>query len=306
MGHLLPLFDQIQYLYYNRIGSNTTVHHTFGGNMPFLNFAAKWLYSFVGVSLILYAFHLFAYGADAVTVFHRVAYYFPELASCFVIALAYDFLKSIMDRKTDGPVSLKGLRLDFLHWLLLIPINVSIWLSGAATLWWFILQLCILAIVGGQIGVQMKREEIRYSLKERSAMLVGASFALLFGTVVGVLRMADKSSFGVGWAFDLLSALIATGLVWGFIGQHLAVIRVSHRKYPRSMFLKGVFGCNIFVLLLWVHIMSSQGAWDDWMLWAKHLGFTFNVLVGNVIYAYFWISYELHRSRQEARAAFGI
>ena len=267
--------------------------------MRFLNIAVRSLYRIAAVAITLFALSLLVRGNSVIATFHLIAPYFPVIASCFVLGIYNDLLQSILAGKT---VDLRARMIDFVHWLLLIPIMVSNWLTGSASVMWFMLQLLVLALIGAGIGAQWSRKGQALSRNEKFAALIGGIAALALGSFTAFMRTMDSEPFGYGWLMDSVTAVASTVFVMGFIRRDLIAVRKDHSGYPRAMFYKGIFGCNVFILLLWLHVMS-RGDMSDPSWWAQNLGLCFNTLVGNVIYLGFYFAYEHYRSVQERRLA---
>ena len=222
----------------------------------------------------------------------HLAYYFPALAMLFVISAQTTLLESII---AGGAVDIKARVWDLIHWLLLIGINIGAWMHDGVTIWWFILKVLLLGVIGWEIGAGIARR-FHPTIGEIATSAISAIVTLLTGLYAGYLRAIDNSLFGVGWLVEVLTAVIATLIVVKVISRDLGVMRQDCSGYKRAFILKGI-GCNTLILLFWAHLMAMQGFTDP-RAWRLNLGVTFNVLVGNAIYLYFWGMYEKHRSRQ--------
>lgn len=216
------------------------------------------------------------------------AYYLPAIAMLSIISGQFDLLKSI---EKGSHINLKARVYDFVHWLMLIGINVGYLLKDGVTPLWFGLKLTLLAIIGWQIGLSLKKK-LHLTTNEKKAGIVSACAAFILGLLAGGIRSADQSQFGWGWRFETLTAILATLIVVKWIRDDLQTISQTETPeiYPRSFFLKGILG-NTLILWFWWHIMSNgditSGIW-----WLENVGLTFNVLVGNIIYLDYWRRYE--------------
>ncbi|HEY4515494.1 MAG TPA: hypothetical protein VJJ22_05080 [Candidatus Paceibacterota bacterium] len=231
-------------------------------------------------------------------VFH-LGYWMPPIALLAIISGQFDLLESI--RTKPDPVSLKARLTDFVHWLLLIGLDVGTWMRGSASIWTFLLKLVLLAIIGWQAGLLAKRSGYVGGLISRGSVIpaLSALGALGLGVTCGYFRATDHSAFGRGWTFEVIAAFVATGLVMKFIYDDVVVMRSKGTAgYPRALFLKGVF-CNALVVWFWLHAMS-QGGFGNGSWWLENLGLCFNVIVGNLIYLGYWQLYE-HYRRADAR-----
>ncbi len=228
---------------------------------------------------------------DWIGVFH-MAYYVPAIGLLAAVSGQIDLLTSI---QTGGNVNLRARIYDFIHWLMLIGIAIGSWMVSGVTIWWFIIQLILLFIIGWQVGAGI-RQRLRLTIKERVAGIIFGTVALITGLCAGYIRSIDKASLGWGWLFESSTAIIATVIVFNWIKNDLRTIRKSASGYPRSLFLKGLFS-NFLVLWFWSHIMVNAGF--DGTSWLRNLGLSFNVLVGNLIYLVYWLLYEHHRKLQK-------
>ena len=229
--------------------------------------------------------------------FHNTAFYLPVVASIFCLSFQFDLFTQIVERKE---INIKARAIDFIHWLLLISINVSLWMFGGVTIWWLVLQLAMLVLIGAQIGIRSAQRESIFSMNEKVAGGVAASFALLLGSAAGYIRYASPEGSSAGWWLDSITGIVSIVLVVGFITQALSTIRKDWTPYPRKIFLKGVFGCNVMILLNWVSVMSKADCnWSYECWFGQHFGFTFVTIVGNSVYLAFWGMYEFYRAKQE-------
>lgn len=225
-------------------------------------------------------------------VFH-LAYYLPPIAMLLVISGQFDLLLSM---KNKGQVSLKARMYDFVHWLMLIALNVTYWLNDGVTPWWLILKLILLAIIGWQIGVGIKNK-LQLTTSDKMLGITASLLALMLGVTTGYIRTIDQSALCWGWGFESITAVVATLIVIKWITDDLKVIKEKASGYPRSFFLKGI-PCNFLILWFWAHIIS-RGDFQRPTFWLENFGLTFNALVGNVIYLIYYIRYEQCRSRQK-------
>lgn len=286
--------------------------------MLFLNLLVKVLYSLSTLALVIYAAVLSFGGQGFVPTFHALGPYFPVISSFFVIGFQFELLKKILARKE---LSLRARVLDCIHWLMLIGFVVSTWLSGGTSIIWYAQILLIVGAIGWQIGVLSRHTTDNLSGKEKFAGAAGALIAVSLGVLAGYMRTIDQSAFGYGWALEVLTAVVATFIVMWFISLDLQVIRRKHDGYSRQGFLKAVVGGNLLIVLSWVHVMSAPiggdllsalapygivstegGNWSNFYWWAHNFAYSFNTIVGNLIFLYYYLTYEFHRSRQEAVA----
>lgn len=229
---------------------------------------------------------------DWIYVFHALAYYLPAIAILSVISGQIDLLESI---QAGGEVNLKARIYDFVHWLMLIGINIGAWMIGGVTIWWFILKLLLLGVIGWQIGAGLKRR-LKLFVSEKIAGFISTVAAFIFGGFAGYIRSIDDSPFGWGWMLEGATAVIATLIVVKWIYHDLQIIKQKAIGYPRTFFVKGIF-CNFLVIWFWLHIMTEGSFNSIW--WIRNLGLSFNVLVGNLIFLIYWLTYEYHRKKQE-------
>lgn len=178
---------------------------------------------------------------------------------------------------------------------MLIGINIGVWLVGGVTIWWFILKLFLLAIIGWQIGIGMKRH-LELKISERVAGIITAIVVFSFGLTAGYIRTIDQELLGWGWIFESSTAIIATLIVIKWIWHDIQTISIKAKGYPRTLFPKGIFN-NFLVLFFWVHVMIKGGGFDLTHL-INNLGLSFNVPFGNIIYLIYYLIYEYHRKKQ--------
>jgi len=247
------------------------------------------------ILLVIFAISIKIFEASGwIKIFHLVAYYLPAVGMLSVSSGQIDLLSSMQQ---GGMVNLKARIYDFIHWLMLIGINIGVWMIGGVTILWFILKLLLLVIIGWQIGVGLKRR-LRLFVSERNAGIVFAIMAFSFGIIAGCIRNIDNAPLGWGWIFECSSAIIATLIVIKWIWHDMQTISQKARGYPRTFFLKGVFS-NFLIVLFWIHIMTEKGSLNDGIWWLRNLGLSFNVILGNVIYLIYWLMYEYYRDEQE-------
>lgn len=227
--------------------------------------------------------------------FHLIAFYLPAISMITDISAHIELLTSM---QRGGIVNLKARIYDFVHWQMLIGINIAAWMIGGSTIWWFILKLTLLAIIAWEIGVGIKRK-LALTIKERTAGIYAAIIALLLGLASGYFRYTDDSLFGRGWGFESGTAILATLIVLRWMWLDIKTISSGQAKaYPRAFFLKGMLG-NLMVLIFWLHIMLLEEGIASGLWWLRNLGLSFNILVGNLIFFPYWITYELYRKKQE-------
>lgn len=321
--------------------------------MRFIKTAVVWAYWLALIWLAVYAFRRYDGGEGLTSVFHHVSYYLPSIAAIFVVSLQIDYLDSIVK---GGNVDIKARMIDFIHWLMLVSINVSTWFAGHITVWWFLTQLIALVVIGSSVGIGLAQQRTILITSEKVSAIFAACGALVLGLAMWGLRNANMLStkpeswtwivavsilslgvvwvfaseglsreelgplkiigpplalvlgfavamigkyeqFDYGWWMDTLTSVVAITLVSGFILHDLAVIRRDYTGYYRSVFLKGIFGCNILIFLAWLHaLLLAPTGYARWML--ENLGFTYVTLVGNTIYAYYYVAYEYYRYKQ--------
>ncbi|OHA67039.1 MAG: hypothetical protein A3E07_00795 [Candidatus Wildermuthbacteria bacterium RIFCSPHIGHO2_12_FULL_45_9] len=227
--------------------------------------------------------------------FHWIAFYLPPIALLAVISGQIDLLYAI---SRGQQINIQARMYDFIHWFMLVALNIGIWMFGGVTIWWFLLQLPLLAIIAWQIGIAFHRH-LRLSYPEWVAGVGAGCFALLLGIGTAAIRYADSSTFGWGWILETITATVATLIVLRWILLDISTIRTtlqgSNTGYPRAFFLKGVFG-NSLILVFWFHVMLEGGI-SNQLWWLKNIGLTFNVLVGNALYLAYWLLYEYYRSK---------
>jgi len=240
--------------------------------------------------LILAIYAIFAKltnSLDWVGILH-LAYYLPAVAMLSVISGQIDLLSSI---QKGGVVNLRARILDFTHWLMLIGVNIGAWMIGGVTILWFILKLILLAVIGWQIGAGIKNQ-LKLQFNEKVLRIMTAIAAFLLGLFTGYIRNIDSSIMGWGWFLETITAVVAILIVIQWIWHDIKTISKDVSGYPRSFFLKGIFG-NSVIFLFWIHIMI-QTHWN----WEMQAGLSFNVLIGNIIYIIYWLKYESCRWQQ--------
>jgi hypothetical protein len=224
-------------------------------------------------------------------IFH-LAFYAPVIAMLSVISGQIDMLKAI---RGGEKINIKARALDFIHWLLLIFINIGAWMVDAVSIWWFILKIFLLIIIGWQIGVGVNRQWVP-TYSEKLFGTIFAVFACILGLSCGIIRNVDSSPLGWGWGIEAITAITATMIVLWWIVTDIKTFSVRAKGYPRSAFLKGIY-CNSLIIWFWLHVMSQIGI-SDLYAWKVNLGLTFNTIVGNIIYLGYYFYYEYYIARQ--------
>lgn len=228
--------------------------------------------------------------------FHDIGYYLPAVCTIGVLSLQMDVCASVCEGRD---LSIKARGLDLVHWLLLTFIAVGGWMQGGATPVWFVVQLLILAVIGWTIGIGIK-QQWQPSIGERRLGALLLTGAVVLGSVCGAVRAADSSPRGWGWGLETATAIIATLIVLLFIAADVKTMRRSVRiGYPRSMFLKGML-CNAFVVWYWAHIIVQRGGFNTRTL-VDEAGLTFNVVVGNCIYFFYYLAFEYYKAGERKR-----
>ena len=171
-----------------------------------------------------------------IEVFHLTAYYLPAIAILSVVSGQIDLLSSM---QVGGEVNLKARMYDFVHWLMLIGINIGAWMIGGVTILWFIFKLLLLGIIGWQIGVGRKIR-LKLSVNEQIIGIISAIIAFSLGILAGYIRSIDASPLGWGWTFEGFTAIIATFIVIKWIWHDLQTISQKAQGYPRTFFFKGI------------------------------------------------------------------
>ena len=131
---------------------------------------------------------------------------------------------------------------------------------GGVTIGWFLLKLLLLAVIAWQIGIGL-RKHWKIALNEKIMGAASALLAVVLGSVTGYVRFLDSSSFGWGWALELITAVVATVIVIKWITLDISTIRHKWSGYPRRVFLKSIFA-NALILAFWASIMMQQGFQD--------------------------------------------
>ena len=224
--------------------------------------------------------------------FH-LAFYAPTVGMLAIISGQLDLLYNI---KEGQSVNIKARCIDFLHWLLLVFMNIGAWMVGGASISWFLLKIVLLGVIGASIGIGMQRLW-KPSTTEKWVGLLAACAAMMLGILGGILRNSDSSYLGYGWATETITAIIGTIIVIVWISMDMRQIKKTASAYPRSTFLKGILS-NTLVLWFWLHVMVQQGI-GNISTWVSHTGLTFNILVGNILYIVYWLMYEYHIHAQK-------
>lgn len=243
--------------------------------------------------LVLHASYMKIIGLYKWSDIFHLAYYIPAVAILSVISAHINLLDSI---RNGGEINLKARVYDFIHWLMLIGINVGAWIIGGVTVWWFILKLLLLYIVGWQIGIGLKRH-LKLTSSEKKFGFLFAFLALLLGLFSGYIRNAYEAPFGIGWYFETITAIIATLIVIKWIWHDIGTISGKASGYPRSFFLKGLFG-NFLIIWFWAHIMA-KGDLHNLIWWLQNIGLSFNVIIGNLLFIVYWGIYEYYIKKQK-------
>lgn len=227
----------------------------------------------------------------------ELAAWAPAVGMFAVISGQMDLLAAI---EAGKKINLKARVLDFIHWILLIGVNIGAWLIGATDLSWFTLKIILVAIIGWQIGVGLVRRS-RLNIEEQTGGLTAIIFAVIIGLGSGYARALDAESFGWGWIIETATAILATLIVLYWMRADLGTMRKNPFGYPRSVFHKAMIS-NALVLWFWAHVMvtSAEQAPHAWL---AHLGLTFNVLVGNAAYLCYYGAYEYYRMVNKVRLA---
>ncbi len=249
------------------------------------------LYWFALVGLVVGGFVELAYGKGLAGIFH-LAYWAPSIGMLAVISGQVDLLASI---EKGNEVNIKARCLDFIHWLFLMFLNIGAWLIGGTAISWFVLKVMLLGIIGWEIGVGVNR--IWHPTKsEKIAGFVAVVFSVVLGISAGYIRYLDTSEFGWGWVVESFTAIVSTLIVAWWILVDLTTISKKAIGYPRRLFLKGIFS-NFLILWFWFHIMYLEGSFARGTI--HQFGLTFNVIVGNLLYLFFYATYEYHHVRQK-------
>lgn len=224
---------------------------------------------------------------------HAIAYWLPSIAMLAVISGQIDLLSSM---QKNGVVNLKARSYDFIHWLMLVALNISAVMLGAVNLSWFFLKLLTISIIGWQIGVGIAKN-LDLSMSEKKSGIMFACFAFLLGLCTGYIRFLDQTDFGWGWWLETITSVIGTSIVLKWIVLDIKTMRGKGTSgYPRSFFMKGLFN-NSLVLIFWTHVMA-QGGFDSFFWWHRNFALTFNILIGNILYLGYWLTYEYERRAQ--------
>ena len=220
--------------------------------------------------------------------FHAIAFWIPPVGILVILSGQFDLLLAIRDGEK---VNIEARIYDFIHWALLLSINVGAWMIGGVSQSWFWMQLLLLSVIGWQIGEGL-RSYWKLTASAVIARILFSACAVFLGLLIGFLRQLDYSLFGPGWGFEVISAIVATVIVFRWILLDLETIRTKGVHYPRSFFLKGIFS-NALVIWFWASIML-HGGFGSFEWWLRNAGLGFNVLVGNAIYLWYWGMYEYY------------
>ncbi len=228
------------------------------------------------------------------SIFH-LAYYVPPIGLLALISGELDLLSSI---ERGGVINMRARCMNFIHWFLLIFLNIGAWMTGGVNISWFVLKVVLVAIIGWQIGVGLNKRW-RLTANERFAGTMALILATLLGLGAGMLRAADQSPRGWGWLLETITACGSTAVVMAWILTDIKTIRGKAADYPRSNFRKGIFS-NSLIVWFWLHIaMPNDGLSKEAII--DNLGLTINVIIGNLIYLTYYAIYEFHRLRQTAK-----
>ncbi|MBI2625291.1 MAG: hypothetical protein HYW70_03080 [Candidatus Nealsonbacteria bacterium] len=229
-----------------------------------------------------------------IQLFLSIAYWLPAIGILAVISGQFDLLSSI---QKGGEINIKARIYYFIHWVMLIGVNIGAWMIGGVTILWFVLQLSLLAIIGWQIGVGLKRRW-KITLEEKITGITMAMAAIGLGLIAGYIRSLDQNVLGWGWGLEFTTAIVAMFIVARTIMLDIATIQIKWSGYPRSFFLKALFS-NTLVLLFWLSIMLRiEGGLMDPNWWIRNAGLSFNVLVGNALFYLYYFNYEYYRKKQ--------
>lgn len=223
----------------------------------------------------------------------QLAYFVPPIGLLLIISGQLDLLSSIKD---GGLVNIKARAIDFIHWLLLVFIDVGAWMTGGTTIWWFISKLSLLAVIGWQIGVG-----IRQSWRPTESDKVFGAFAMIasvaLGFCGGAARYLDKTPLGWGWRIETASLILSTLIVVWWIATDLKTIKEKASGYPRAMFIKGIVN-NALITWFCLHMLVLRGGITNSESWLLNAGLSFNIIIGNLTYLAYYAAYEYHRWKQ--------
>ncbi len=205
-----------------------------------------------------------------------------------------DLLASI---KNGGVINMKARWLDFIHWFLLIFLNIGAWMIGGVNISWFIFKVMIVGIIGWQIGVGLTKQW-RPTQSERANGVKALILAILLGIGAGALRAIDQSPRGWGWILETITASGSTAIVIAWIWADIQTICNKAKDYPRSMFLKGIFS-NSLLIWFYLHLIMPENSLSQKAI-IDNLGLTINITIGNLIYWIYYATYEYHRHNQKS------
>ncbi len=227
--------------------------------------------------------------------FHAGAYYAPIAGIFLIFSGQMDLLEKIRE---GNEVNIKARALDFVHWFLFIFMDVGRWMMGGITMWTFLLKVILLAIIGWQIGIGIGRHWFP-SVREKTVGALMLFLAALLGSVAGIVRYIDKSTFGWGWGLETVTAILGTCVVVWWISQDLRTIKQKADGYPRSFFHKGIFN-NLFSIWVLVHlIIITPGTIGQ--SWLSNAGVAIGVIIGNLIFFIYYFTWEYYIRKQTER-----
>src|SRR3989344_5425890 len=176
--------------------------------------------------------------------------YCPTAGILLIMWGQRDLLAAI---QRGGTINIKARCLDFLHWTFLLTVMVSQYTGGSANVSWFLSTVCLLCLIGWQIGLGVGRQWLP-SGKEKITGIVLVCLTVCAGCVIGYVRASDSSRFGFGWAADTAGCVAAPAIVFFWIMADVRTISKKARDYPRRMFIKGLVN-NGIILAYWFHVM---------------------------------------------------
>lgn len=253
-----------------------------------------WGYRIALFSLLLYAAFAYWTGGPS-SLLHSPAFFIPIAGMFLAFSAQADLLSEIRSGKT---VNIKARAIDFTHWFLLTFMLVGRSMHGGISIWGFILNIVLLAIIGWQIGVGIKRQWSPTS-SEKVCGAVMLVIAAMLGFSGGILRSLDQSISGWGWITETVTAIIATLILIWWISHDLRTIAKKASGYPRSFFLKVIFGNSLWIWVL-VHLLTQHEGSETLL---SNAGIAFNVIAGNLIYFFFYLAWEYYNARQQGSAA---
>ncbi len=257
-----------------------------------------WGYRGALATLAFYAVYCYATGGWN-AVLHGSAYYIPIAAMFLMFSGQADLLEAI---RKGGDISIKARAIDFIHWFLLTFMVVGRWMMGGITIWAFILNTVLLAIIGWQVGAGVVGRKWYPSVGEKRGGIAMLVIAAVVGLMAGAVRYSDPSTFGWGWMLETITAVVSTMIVMWWISTDIKMMSKKASDYPRSFFLKGVFN-NALAIWVLIHLILSYPGEGVAEAFASNAGFAFNAIVGNMIYFVYYLVWEYHHARQSVRQA---